>query len=426
VPKKQLTLEVAGREVTLSNPDKVYFPETGYTKHDIARYYLDVAEGALAAAGGRPLVMKRYVNGVTQEAFYQKRAPPSRPPWIETVTLRFPSGRKAEELVLRDPAQLLWIVNLGCIELHVHPVRAEDLDHPDELRIDLDPVPGVEWSMVRQAAYETRAVLEELGLRGFPKTSGSRGMHLYVRIKQQWTFDEVRQSALAIAREVEKRAPGIATARWWKEERQGVFLDYNQNAKDRTTAAAYSIRPVPDARVSMPLTWEEVETADPRDFNIKTAPARFKELGYSHGDMEAHAGDLSATLELATRQATEGATDAPWPPHYAKTADEPPRVQPSKRRKSIMPLVEISRAKVKEDALAGLERWKTRHEKIVQFLQPADILVDGMRGRHSIWTRIRVNLQHVPEELRPEQEALDPDYDPSVEWSGHFRGGGEG
>lgn len=417
VPKNAMMLEVAGREVALSNPDKVYFPEAGYTKLDLAQYYLAVADGALAAAGGRPLVMKRYVNGITEEAFYQKRVPSSRPPWIDTVTLRFPSGRKAEELVLNDAAQLLWTVNLGNIELHVHPVRADDLDHPDELRIDLDPVPGVEWSTVRQVAFETRAVLEELGLVGFPKTSGSRGMHLYVRIKQAWGFDEVRRSALAIARAVERRAPSIATSRWWKEERRGVFLDYNQNAKDRTTAAAYSVRPVADARVSMPLTWEEVESADPRDFNLKTAPARFRELGYSHGAMEASAGDLTAALELSAKQATEGETDAPWPPHYAKTADEPPRVQPSKRRKSIMPLVEISRAKVKEDALAGLERWKLRHPELVQFLEPADILVDGMRGRFSIWTRIRVNLQHVPEPLRPGQEALDPDYDPWVEWA---------
>ncbi|MCC7383070.1 MAG: non-homologous end-joining DNA ligase [Deltaproteobacteria bacterium] len=414
--KQQRVFEIAGREVVLTNPDKVYFPEAGYTKLDLAEYYLAIAEGALAAAGGRPLVMKRYVNGISEEGFYQKRAPPSRPPWIETITLRFPSGRRAEELVLRDAAQLLWIVNLGCLELHVHAVRADDLDHPDELRIDLDPVPGVGWPEVRQVAFETRAVLTELGLEGWPKTSGSRGMHIYARIRQAWTFDEVRQAALAIAREVERRAPSIATARWWKEERHGVFLDYNQNAKDRTMAAAYSVRPTPDARVSMPLTWDEVQTAEPGDFNLRTAPERFKALGYSHGAMEAHAGDLGPALELAARQAGEGATDAPWPPHYAKTADEPPRVQPSKRRKSIMPLIEIGRAKLKEDALAGLERWKTEHPEAASHLEPADVLVDAMRGRYSIWTRVRVNLQHVPEPLRPAQAPLDPDYDPWSEW----------
>jgi bifunctional non-homologous end joining protein LigD len=439
--KPRITVEAAGREVSLSSPDKVYFPEAGYTKLDVVQYYLEVAEGALAAAGGRPLVMKRYVDGIKKEAFYQKRAPKSRPEWIETVTLKFPSGRTAEEVVLRDAAQIVWIVNLGCIELHTHPVRAEDLDHPDELRIDLDPVPGVEWPQVRQVGFEARAVLEDLGLVGWPKTSGSRGLHVNVRIKQEWTFPEVRQAALAISREVARRAPAIATSRWWKEERQGVFLDYNQNAKDRTTAAAYSVRPTDDARVSMPLTWKELETIDPREFNLKTAPARFREVGYSHGAMEAFAGDLSKALELASRQAAEGETDAPWPPHFPKSADEPPRVQPSKRRRasearseprersreralrpsgtrrSIMPLVEISRAKIKEDALAGLERWKARHPDVVPFLEPADVLVDGMRGRYSIWTRIRVNLIHVPEELRPKQEALDPDYDPWVEWA---------
>jgi DNA ligase D-like protein (predicted polymerase) len=418
MPKKQTTIHVCGLEVPVTNPDKIYFPAAGYTKLDVVQYYLEVSEGALAGAGGRPLVMKRYVNGIAAEAFYQKRAPTSRPPWIDTVTLRFPSGRKAEELVLRNAAQLVWIANLGCIELHVHPVRAEELEHPDELRIDLDPVPGVPWDQVRQVAYETRAVLAELGLIGYPKTSGSRGMHINVRIATNWSFDQVRQAALAIAREVERRNPGIATSRWWKEERQGVFLDYNQNAKDRTTAAAYSVRPVEDARVSMPLSWEEVATADPRDFNIKTAPARFREVGYIHAPMELQHGDLGAALELSAKQAVEGAVDAPWPPHFAKSGDEPPRVQPSKRRRSSMPLVEIGRAKKKEDALAGLERWKLRHPEIVGFLEPADILVDTMRGRSSAWTRIRVNLQHVPEEQRPAQEELDPNYDVRSEWAG--------
>lgn len=418
MPKKQTALHVCGLEVAVTNPDKIYFPTPGYTKLDIVQYYLEVSEGALAGSGGRPLVMKRYVNGIGGEAFYQKRAPTSRPPWIETVTLRFPSGRIAEELVLRNAAQLVWIANLGCIELHVHPVRAEELDHPDELRIDLDPVPGVEWATVRQVSFETRAVLADLGLVGYPKTSGSRGMHINVRILPRWSFDQVRQAALAIAREVERRAPGIATSRWWKEERQGVFLDYNQNAKDRTTAGAYSVRPVEDARVSMPLTWEEVPDVDPRDFNIKTAPARFRAVGYSHAGMDAQPGDLSRALELASKQAAEGEVDAPWPPHFQKSGDEPPRVQPSKRRKSAMPLVEIGRAKKKEDAVAGLERWKLRHPNIIEYLQPADILTDTMRGRSSAWTRIRVNLQHVPEELRPAQEELDPNYDVRTEWAG--------
>jgi bifunctional non-homologous end joining protein LigD len=417
MPKKQvLTLEVAGREVQVSNPEKVYFPEAGYTKHDVVRYYLDVADGALAAAGGRPLVMKRYVDGIAKDAFYQKRAPTSRPPWIETVTIRFPSGRRAEEIVLRDPAQLVWIVNLACIELHVHPVRAEDLEHPDELRIDLDPVPGVEWEVVRQVALETRAVLEDFGLRGWPKTSGSRGMHVYVRLKPQWGFDDVRKSALAISREVERRAPAIATTRWWKEERQGVFLDYNQNAKDRTTAAAFSIRPTPDARVSMPLTWDELPDVDPADFTIRTVPAMFRERGNVHADIDRHAGDLEPVLELSSRQAAEGATDAPWPPHYATTPDEPPRVNPSRRRRSTKPLIEIARAKKKDEALEALERWKSKHPDVVEHLEPADILVDSMRGRFTTWTRIRINLQHVPEKIRPNQEALEIDYDPWAEF----------
>jgi DNA ligase D-like protein (predicted polymerase) len=417
VPRKNVTnLEVAGRVIALSNPDKVYFPAAGYTKLDLARYYLAVADGALAACGGRPLVMKRYINGIGQEAFYQKRAPASRPDWLETVTLRFPSGRTAEELVLRDAAQLLWTVNLGNIELHVHPVRAEDLEHPDELRLDLDPVPGVPWSQVRQVTHLTREVLTDLGLTGWPKTSGSRGMHVNVRIHPRWSFDEVRRAALAIAREVERRAPAIATSRWWKEERQGVFLDYNQNAKDRTTAGAFSVRPVEDARVSMPLSWDQVDQVDPRDFNLRTVPPLFAAHGYLHQQMDAAAGDLEAALALASKQVAAGEADGPWPPHYPKTAGEPPRAQPSRRRKVTLPLLEIGRAKKKEDALAGLERWKARHPEVVPFLEPRDVLVDAMRGRFSIWTRVRVNLQHVPEDQRPAQEPLDPDYDVSSEW----------
>lgn len=417
MPKKQVTFTVAGREVSVSNPEKVYFPDAGYTKLDLAQYYLAVADGALATSAGRPFVMKRYVDGISKEAFYQKRAPTSRPEWIETTTLRFPSGRTAEEVVLRDAAQLLWVVNLGCIELHVHPVRVEDLEHPDELRLDLDPVPGVDWAVVRDVALGCERVLSELGLKGWPKTSGSRGIHVYVRLRPRWTFDEVRRSALAISREVERRMPGLATTKWWKEERVGVFLDYNQNAKDRTTAGAFSVRPTPDARVSMPLDWSEVADVDPALYTIKTVPRLFEKNGNPHRAMDEHAGDLTAALALVATQESEGQKDAPWPPHYEKKADEPPRVQPSRRRKSTMPVIEIARAKRKEDALAGLERWKQRHPDTAARLEQADVLVDAMRGRHSTWTRVRINLKNVPAAERPEQEALDPDYDPGVEWA---------
>ena len=416
--KKRITIEVAGREVSVSSPDKLYFPEAGYTKLDVVRYYQTVAEGALFHAAGRPLVLKRYVNGIAEEAFYQKRAPKTRPAWIETATLKFPSGRTAEEIVLRDAAQLIWIVNLGCIELHTHAIQAEDLDHPDELRIDLDPVPGVAWQQVIDVALVTREVLSDLELVGWPKTSGSRGLHINVRIQPKWTFTEVRQAALAVAREVERRAPTIATSRWWKEEREGVFLDYNQNAKDRTTAAAFSVRPTEDARVSMPLTWDEVPTVDPTAFTLMTAPARWVERGLLHPTMNDAPGNLEMALTLAAEQAANGMNDAPWPPHHPKGADEPTRAQPSKRRRSSMPLIEIGRAKRKDDALAGLERWKARHSEVVEHLAPHDVLVDGMRGRHSLWYRVRINLQHVPEDLRPKQGDLDPDYDPWSEWGG--------
>src|SRR5688572_13689175 len=268
-------LVVEGREVPISNPDKVLFPEAGYTKLDLARYYLAVAEGALRGAGDRPNVLVRYPNGIQEEFFYQKRAPASRPPWIEIVSLKFPSGRTAEEIVPREPAALAWMANLACLELHPHPVRAEDLDHPDELRVDLDPVPGVPWPQVREVAGVVEAVLADVGLVGWPKTSGSRGMHINVRIERRWGFDQVRRAALALAREVERRAPSLATSKWWKEERQGVFVDYNQNAKDRTVAAAYSVRPTPDARVSAPLAWDEIDACEPADFTLATMPARF-------------------------------------------------------------------------------------------------------------------------------------------------------
>ena len=402
-------LVVDGREIPISNPHKVLFPHPGYTKLDLARYYLAVAGGALRGAGGRPNMLVRYPNGIAGEFFYQKRAPNSRPPWIEVVSLRFPSGRSADEVVPREAAALVWLANLACLELHPHPVRADDLDHPDELRVDLDPVPGVSWSQVREVARVAQATLEDFGLTGWPKTSGSRGMHVNVRIERRWCFDEVRRAALALAREVERRAPAIATSKWWKEERHGVFVDYNQNAKDRTVAAAYSVRPTPDARVSAPLSWDEVDSCEPGDFTMATMPARFGEIGDRHQDIDRHPGSIERLLELSARHERDGLGDAPWPPHYRKQRGEPPRVQPSKRRVPKHPLIEIGRAQRKPDALAGLERWKARHPEAAGHLQPADVLVDSMRGRSSTWTRVRVNLQHVPPELRPDQEPLDPD-----------------
>jgi len=410
-------LAVAGREVAISNPGKVLFPQPGYTKLDLARYYVAVSNGALQGAGGRPNVLVRYPDGIDGEFFFQKRAPRSRPPWIDVAALRFPSGRSAEEVVPRDAAALVWMANLACLELHPHPVRADDLDHPDELRVDLDPVSGVLWPQVRQVARLVRATLDDIGLVGWPKTSGSRGMHVYVRIERRWTFDEVRRAALALAREVERRAPGLATSKWWKEERHGVFLDYNQNAKDRTVASAYSVRPTADARVSAPLAWDEIDAGQPGDFTLGTMPARFAEIGDRHAAMDQHAGSLERLLELSARQEAEGLGDAPWPPHYQKQPGEAPRVAPSRRRTPAHPLVEIGRAQKKADALAGLERWKMRHPEASAHLEAADVLVDAMRGRFRTWTRVRVNLQHVPVERRPAQEALDPD-DVANEWSG--------
>ena len=411
-------LTIAGRDVAVSNPQKILFPKPKYTKLDLANYYHTVADGALRGAAGRPNMLVRFPNGIGASFFYQKRAPESRPPWIEVVTLRFPSGRTAEEVVPRDPASLVWLANLACLELHPHPVRAEDLDHPDELRVDLDPVPGVQWPQVRNVAQVARAVLEDFGLTGWPKTSGSRGMHVFVRIERRWGFDDVRRAALALAREVERRAPQLATSKWWKEERHGVFVDYNQNAKDRTVASAYSVRPTPDARVSAPLAWDEVDDADPEDFTLATMPKRFKKIGDRHAGIDASAGSLEGLLELSARQEVEGQGDAPWPPHYRKQKGEPPRVQPSKARKgaaprgagaarvSKFPLLEVSRGSSKKEALKGLAAWKKRHAKAAKLLKPADVLVDQMRGRSSAWFRIRLNLQHVPEKLRPAQEPL--------------------
>ncbi len=402
-------LVVAGHDVSISNPHKVLFPGPKHTKLDVVRYYLAVAEGALRGAGGRPNVLVRYPHGITGEFFYQKRAPASRPPWLEVVSLRFPSGRSAEEVVPRDAAALAWLANLACLELHPHPVRAEDLDHPDELRVDLDPVPGVEWPQVRQVAQVVEGVLRDFGLTGWPKTSGSRGLHINVRIERRWGFDEVRRAALALAREVERRAPAIATSKWWKEERHGVFVDYNQNAKDRTVASAYSVRPKPDARVSAPIGWDELPDCDPADFTLATMPERFARIGDRHAAIDHHAGSLESLLDLSARHQREGLGDAPWPPHYEKQRGEPKRVQPSRACAAKHPLIEIGRARHKEDALAGFERWKARHPEAAAHLEPADVLVDAMRGRFSTWTRIRVNLQHVPAELRPAQEPLDPD-----------------
>jgi len=463
MPDRKEIIEVAGRSVPVSHPDKVYFPRTGHTKLDLVRYYLSVAGGALRGVAGRPMVLKRYVNGADGEAFFQKRAPSSRPDWIETVELRFPSGRAAEEVVVTDAAGLVWVANLGCIDLNPHPVRADDLDHPDELRVDLDPVPGVDWAQIVRVALVAREVLADFGLTGWPKTSGSRGMHVYARIEPRWTFTDVRRAAVALAREIERRVPMDATSKWWKEERHGVFVDYNQNAKDRTVASAYSVRPTPDARVSAPLAWDEVPECRLEDFTIDTVPGRYARLGDLAQGMDAAAGSLEPLLELAASDEAAGLPDAPWPPHFVKQADEEPRVQPSKRRattaapppddtpppadaprpadavrpgtapgtaadppepgpgrprgptgrrRSTMPLIEIARAATRDEAMAGLERWKQRHPQAWSLLQPADVLVDSMRGRSSVWTRIRLNLRNVPEAERPPQEPLEVDYDP--------------
>jgi len=337
VAAKGEALEVEGREVIVTHPEKVYFPASGITKGELVRYYLAVAEGAVRGVRGRPMQLKRYVDGIEGQPFYQKRAPTSRPPWIEVAELRFPSGRTAHEIVVSDAAQLAWVVNLGCLDLHPHPVRSTDLEHPDELRVDLDPVPGVPFDQVRQVALLVREVLADQGLTGWPKTSGSRGIHVYARIAPRWGFGEVRQAALALAREVERRAPALATSKWWKEERHGVFVDYNQNAKDRTVASAYSVRAVPDARVSTPVTWEELPDCQPADFTLRTVPARMARLGDPAAGIDAAAGSLEALLELSARQRAEGQGDAPWPPHFAKGDDEPPRVQPSRRRKGSPP-----------------------------------------------------------------------------------------
>jgi len=413
-------LSIDGREVRISNPDKPYFTlETKLTKLELVRYYLSIAPGALSGIRDRPIVLKRFVNGAEGEAFYQKRAPANRPEWLRTTTLSFPSGRVAEEVVVDDAAGLAWVVNLGCIELHPHPVRSRDLDHPDELRVDLDPGPGVTWDNVRLVALEVKGLLEEMDLRGWPKTSGSRGMHVNVRIQPRWNFIEVRRAAVALSREIERRMPKLASSKWWKEERHGVFLDYNQNAKDRTTCSAYSVRPLPDARVSTPLGWDEVADCDPADFTVLTVPQRFAELGNPHAEMDAVAGSLEKLLELADRDEAAGLGDAPWPPHFRKMEGEGTRVAPSraKKKRARMPLLVIANSPNKKAALEGLERWKAKYPKVAKLLAVDDVLVDSMRGRSSTWTRIRVNLRNVPEKLRPPQETPDPDDDPTREWS---------
>jgi DNA ligase D-like protein (predicted polymerase) len=443
--EKKEILELAGREVAVSNPGKVYFPRAGVTKLEMVRYYLAVAPGALGGVRDRPMALKRFVNGAEAEPFFQKRAPDKRPEWVGTVELSFPSGRTANEVVVTDEAVLAWVVNLGCIDLNPHPVRAADLDHPDELRVDLDPVPGVEWPQIRDVALVARDVLADFGLTGWPKTSGSRGIHIYARILPRWEFGDVRRAAVAVAREIERRAPELATSKWWKEERHGVFVDYNQNAKDRTVASAYSLRPVPDVRASAPLAWDEVPSCDPAAYTIATMPERFARIGDPWAAMDEAAGSLDGLLELAARDEAAGLPDAPWPPHYDKQTGEAPRVQPSKRRspggggargagegggaregrsggggrrQSTMPLIEVARAETKKQALAGLESWKAKHGDVWPLLEAADVLVDQMRGRSSAWYRIRLNLRHVPEDQRPPQEPLEVDYDPwaGLEW----------
>ena len=441
-----VVLELDGQQVTISNPGKVFFAGPGLTKLDLVTYYLAVADGALRGVRDRPMALKRFVNGAAGEAFFQKRAPSSLPAFVRTVELSFPSGRTADEVVVSNVAALAWVINLGCIDLNPHPVRADDLDHPDELRIDLDPGPGVAWDDVRRVALVVDEVLRDHGLVGWPKTSGSRGIHVYARISRGWGFAEVRRAALAVAREVERRAPQLATSKWWKEERHGVFLDYNQNAKDRTVASAYSVRPVPDARVSAPLLWSEVPDAELGDFTVRTMPARVAALGDVGAGIDSAVGSLEPLLELSARDEASGLGDAPWPPNYAKQPGEPPRVQPSKRRmvaeagpgappqpsdslrladgtvsptgrrRSTQPLIVVSPAKLRDEALAGLERWRARHPEAAALLAEDDVLVDGMRGRSSLWYRVRVNLRHVPEDERPAAEAPDPDYHVTTEW----------
>jgi bifunctional non-homologous end joining protein LigD len=395
---KGQVLELAGREVLITSPDKVVFPDAGHTKLDLVRYYLSVADGALQGVAGRPMVLKRFVKGIGEEAVFQKRAPAKRPDWLEVVELHYASGTSAAETVVRDEAGLAWVVNLGCVDLNPHPVLAEDLDHPVELRIDLDPTPGVTWPQMVDVALVVREVLADVGLSAWPKTSGSRGIHVYAPLDPVWSYPQVRLAAQTVAREVERRAPALATSRWWKEERQGVFVDFNQNAKDRTVASAWSVRATPDARVSVPLRWEEVAQVRPADWTLTTAPERYA-AGDPWAGMDAEGGSLDGLLALAEQLGP---------------VEKPPKG--AGRRTMTMPLVEVARARTKAEALAGLDSWKAKHPDVVPLLEESDVLVDGMRGSSSLWYRVRVNLQHVPAEQRPAQAPLEVDYDP---WAGY-------
>lgn len=413
---RPVLLEVAGREVTVTHPDKVVFPRADghktsglYTKLDLVRYYLSVADGALRGVAGRPMILKRFVKGITEEAVFQKRAPAKRPDWVDVAELRYARGTSAAEAVIRDAAGLAWAINLGCVDLNPHPVLADDLDHPDELRVDLDPMPGVSWRRIVDVALVAREVLEDYGLTPWPKTSGSRGFHIYARIARRWEFRQVRLAAQTVAREVERRVPEAATSRWWKEEREGVFVDFNQNAKDRTVASAYSVRATPDARVSTPLHWDEVAGCRPEAFTIDTVPARFAEIGDPWEGMDDAVGDLDRLLVLAEEMG---------PPERAPKGSGKRDKGTGGRRQSSMPLIEIARTKTKDEAMAALDTWRGRHPAAAERLQPVDVLVDGMRGPSSIWYRIRINLQHVPEDQRPPQEELIADYSPWANYSG--------
>lgn len=335
MPDPSTTIEVEGHEVTITNPEKVYFPQIGYTKLDLVKYFLAVAEGAVRGVRDRPMILKRFPNGADQPPFFQKRAPANLPPWMRTSHITFPSGRSADEVVVDGAAGLAWVANAGCLDLNPWPVRTGDVDHPDELRVDLDPTPQATFADVRTVALEVRTLLEELGYRGYPKTSGSRGIHILVRIEAKWGFQEVRRSALALGREVERRIPALATTKWWKEERHGVFIDYNQNARDRTVASAYSVRPMPDARVSCPLEWDEVADVDPAKYTLATVPARFAERGDPHQTIDESSYSLQPLLDLVAKHEREGQGDGPWPPNYPKMEGEPTRVQPSRAKKKV-------------------------------------------------------------------------------------------
>jgi DNA ligase D-like protein (predicted polymerase) len=403
-----LSLEVGGRTLSITHPDKVVFPDAGVTKLDLVEYYLAVADGALRGVAGRPMILKRFVKGIGEEAVFQKRAPEKRPDWIEVAELKYASGTSAKEAVIRDAAGLAWAVNLGCVDLNPHPVQADDLDHPDELRVDLDPMPGVEWQQIVDVALVAREVLEDFGLTAWPKTSGSKGFHIYARIRPDWPYKQVRLAAETIAREVELRAPDLATSRWWKEERgERVFVDFNQNAKDRTVASAYSVRSRPDARVSTPLRWDEVRGCRPEVFTVATVPARFAEMGDPWEGMDDAPGGLDALLERAKELGP-----AEKAPKGARRGDG------TGRRESSMPLIEIARTKTKDEAMAALDTWRERYPAAAEKLEPVDVLVDGMRGPSSIWYRIRINLQHVPEAQRPPQEELLADYSPWENYTG--------